>query len=248
MSNGVSIVSAANGLDGYSASVVISGTPSGPLSFWASRTPDVSNSLLCTHTGSNPYAISVPHPSLWYIWAKDDNGFTATPGAVWVGESDGIDLDEIGYAIRDVFLHNKTGLEAILRQDFPNITIKQIVYGSPILIEGFPSILVHRPRVSEQWVAFPWVKQHQYAFDIAFMLVHGDPQIRIQTVTRWTRAGMFIINQPAYETLVLPSGLVVNFCQASEGNSDEVDLGDVGFGVIGSLVWSGLALKQDTGG
>jgi hypothetical protein len=184
---------------------------------------------------------------LWYIWGRDGNGYTAAPGAIWVGRSSRRDVNELGERIRDILRENQAGLEAGLRQWYVEAAIRQIEYGFPGEIMDFPSIVVLEPRFREPRTFFPHGREITYSYNIAFMLAHSDEQSQLATAVEFARSGMLILNNPAYETLFLPSGLEVNFCQTEEGECREIDLGEIGFYSAGTLVWSGAALRQDAG-
>lgn len=247
MASGVAI-QVANLHDGLRALVTLNGTVVGTLHFWASRTPDVAQATQVPYVvvGSQ-YYVTLDHPSLWYLWAKDDNGYTASPAAVWIGISDHREANEIGERVRDILRDNRLGLEAALRQWYASATLKQVEYGFPGEILEFPSIVVLNPRYREPYRFFPYGRESTFTFTLAFMLAHADEQSQLAAAVEFARAGMLILNQPAYETLILPSGLEVNFCQAEEGECTEIDLGEMGFYSAGTLLWSGNALRQDTG-
>src|ERR1051326_3781949 len=110
MASGVTVEEVLNG--GDHAMVTTSGAPSGPLTFWYGRTPESSAAVLGAATGSGPYSLPLPHDGLWYIWAHDNKGFTAPPGAGWLGTPGGAlhrDLNQIGNRRGEVLDKNRVG-------------------------------------------------------------------------------------------------------------------------------------------
>jgi hypothetical protein len=236
--------------DGNLASVVVDGTATGSVSFYANRTPTISTAFSVPFTGSGPYYVTFPHAGGWYLWVCDGNGFCVNPGAQWLGQNAGIvhqDMVEIGEYLRDTFRSNAPLLDAAINNWFPNAKVEQIEFGFPGGIVKFPSILVMKPSVEEEWAFMPYGKIHDYRFEIMFLIAHGDEQSMLQYVEEFARAGQAIINYPGNETINLPSGLQLKFCQADTGEGTNVDLGDAGFSAVGSLIWTGQGLKMDVG-
>lgn len=225
--------------------VETSGSINGSITFYASRIPDVTKSVAVPFTGSNtPYRVLMPHKGIWYVWAHDNDGYSPTPVAVLTHTPD---VDEVGIFVQNVLIANKSILDKAIQSWYPGVTVQQIVYGNSGELVGFPSILIYRPRIEERYIAFPYTKELRFHYTIAFMLLKQDEQSELQTAVRFARVGMQIFNQPAYETIVLPDGLTLNFCQSTEGVDDVINLGNLGFISTGTIDWSGIAVITDGG-
>lgn len=236
-----------NDHDGVHADVTLDGAPNGTPTFQIARTPDGTQAAAqAVNTGGSVWQVAVPHPSLWYLWATDADGQVAVPAACWVGLADTPDLDLAGEQLRTVLEDNRAGLTAALQTFYPGAEVKQIVYGSATIINTFPSILIGKPRESVDWVAFPWVREHVYRFEIGFLIDHQDRASLLNWAARFAARGMEILNNPQYESLTLPSGLSLAFCECAEGDVDEVQLDDKTWAAAGTLQWIGKSLKQDT--
>ena len=247
MYSGVAIISIANAGDGQRAIVTVSGAPSGPLVFWVSRTPYTSQGVSAPYTGSGPYYVTLGHQGIWYVWAKDNNGYSSLPVAIRLGVTQNSDLVECGNAVAGILLANKIGIEAALGLWYPGVELKQVVFGTPYDIAAFPSILVNRPRVQSQYVGTSYLREYTYLLDVTCMVVHSDEHTLLPYITEMLKAVEEILIQPANETIFLPNGQEVNFCQVNEGQGEEMSLDDMGFGAVGTLNWSGVSVKADSG-
>jgi hypothetical protein len=249
MSTSIAIDSISNAMNGTGATVVITGTPSGAVQFKASRMPNYSTAVGVSSFGTGPYTVTLPNPGLWYVWAFDSSGVVAEPGAVWASSSNISELEAVGLKIRDILRDNKKGIEAILRTVYPDSTLKCIHYGSAVLVDDFPAILVRDPRDDVEWAFFPYGEIHTYRFTIFCLVIHPDEQTEMDFATQFGEAVKFILRQPHYVTITLDSGVVIDNCQVSDIRVDDTDLGgDAAHGAVASLSWSGVAIKQHTEG
>lgn len=241
------IASLSDAGDGLNATAAIAGGVTGNLRLLLSRTPVLAqaSAVAFALAGAGQYHLLLPHPGLWYVWAQDDTG-TTNAQAVWTGLEPGVsDLDLCGETLRALLEANAAGLNVALQTILPGVTTKQFVYGSATDIRDFPAILICKPRQSEEWVAFPMVKSITYTFDIMFYILHQDKGSMLRAAARLLGAAMSILNQPASESLSLPSGTPLAFCAAQSGDADDVEVETDKWVAIGSLVWSGNTLKQD---
>ena len=248
MSTGFAIKSVTNPKDGAHLTVALDGQPSGAPAFSVCRTPDLVNAAPAPSAPANgAWTVTVPHPSLWYVWATDAHGTTALPGCAWAGLSDDPELDLCGQAIADILTANRAALDLSLRSALPGASLKQIVYGGAAAVTQFPAILVTKPVERDEPIAMPWVREKIYQLDIMFTILHQDPAPMLKPATRLMARMLEILNQPAYAGLRLASGTVLGTCQCREGEADEQQLGENQWASIGSLVWTGQALLQDAG-
>ena len=228
-----------------SAVAVVSGVPNGSLTFYCSRVPDGVKTL-CASSGSGPYTITLPHEDLWYVWAHDNDGYSVNAAAVWSSSGSVSIANEVGRKLRDILKLNQVGIEARIASLSNGATIKQIVYGNPGEIPSFPFICIMEPRFSARYVAAPYVREVELTFTIINAIHHSDEQSQLEYAVDFNAAVEHILSSPFYETIVLPSGRIVNFGQCTSGKSDDIDLGDDGFASLGSLVYSVKYLQQDT--
>lgn len=247
MSTGFQIKSVSNPKNGVTVSVVLDGQPAGTPTFALCRTPDVARAAAASATLSGGvWAVTVPHPSLWYVWATDTNGTTA-PGAVYAGLSDNPELDLCGQALADILTANKPALDIALASSLQGATLKQIVYGGAAAITAFPAILVTKPVVTSEYIGMPWVREMTYQLEIMFTILHQDSAPLLKAATRFLGRVTEILNQPDYEGIRLESGTRLAFCQCREGESDEQQLEENKWASVGSLVWTAKSLLQDAG-
>ena len=247
MSTGFAIKSVVNPKDGATLSVILDGTPSASPTFKICRTPDYSRALSASAVLSGgQYAVSVPHPSLWYIWAADSVGVVDAPGCAWCGLSDNPDLDLCGQKLQEILTANVPALNVALQSYFQAATVKQIVYGSASAITDFPAILITKPEERAQYMFLPYGREITYQLEIMFTIIHQDPAPMLRAASRFVARIMEILNQPIYEGLILESGTPLAFCQCQEGEADESQVEANKWASTGSLVWSGKALLQDS--
>lgn len=247
MSTGFLIKSVVNPKDGIHLAVTLDGQPQGAPTFAVCRTPVLGSAAAAPATlAAGVWSVAVPHPSLWYVWATDSGGTTA-PDCAWAGLSDNPELDLCGQKIADILTANRPALDAALQSTLQGATVKQVVYGGAAAINSFPSVLVTKPVETDEYTAMPWVRQKTYRLEIMFTIMHQDAAPLLGAATRFLARVMEILNQPAYEGLLLESGTRLAFCQCQEGEADEQQLDDNKWASVGSLVWSGQALLQDAG-
>lgn len=248
MASGLIIASVANGQDGKSFVITLNGVAVGQLSFWLNRVPSATGAVPASYTGSNSYTVAVPYPALWYVWAADGNGLTEEPVAVEVGPTDGQDLSDLGKALRDLLWDNKLGLEIPLRHRDPNWTLKQVVFGSGYDLEDYPSILVMRPVRRSEYIAAPYVRQHTFSVMIACVMLREDEQSDLPSMSEWMAMVDTVLSQPAYDHIVLPSGMIVDFGYIRQSQVTEEVVGDgQKFVCIGTLEWGGVGDTVDSG-
>lgn len=247
MSTGFLIKTTANPKDGVHLSVTLDGTPSGSVTFSICRTPDFSKATAAAATlTAGVYAVATPHPALWYVWATDGIGTVDAPGCAWVGLSDYPDLDLCGQKLADILTANQAALNVALQTYFQDATIKHIVYGSASAITDFPAILVTKPVLKPHYVAMPYVREIVYQLEVIFTILHQDKAPMLTAASRFVSRIVEILNQPAYEGIVLDSGTPLAFCQCEEGEADETQYDENKYAAVGSLVWTGKALLQDS--
>lgn len=252
----LAIEAAANTHTGLSASVVLSGSPSGPLSFWISRVPDSAEAIPSPFTGAGPFIVTVPHPELWYFWAKDNDGFSADTDengdpaykAAFCDVSGNPEANEIGHYLSDILWRNKQGIEAILRGEYSLATLKRVSYGFPGEIPDFPALCVCNPRWSWEDFAAPAVKNYTFTFDVAALVEHADEESKLSFATKLAEAAGKILSQPYYRQKKLASGRSYYLAGTHEGNAQDIVIDEDKFGTAASVIWTGQMLIQDTGG
>jgi hypothetical protein len=232
-----------------SISVQTSGVANGTVTFWVSRTPDATSRTVTTITSdtNGTYVIETPHSDLWYIWVHDTDGYGPQMFAVWSGYTGTTDLDEVGNTVRDILIDNKTGIDAGLKIWYPNIEVKQIIYGYEGNITDFPSILIHAPRLEARYVGFPYMRELTYRLSIETILMHSDEQSELGNVTRFAEIVLHILNNPTYADLTLANGVGINYCQATGAGTKDFKLGSYGYVASGSMEWYGLGISIDGG-
>ena len=247
MSTVFAIKNVSNPKSGVSLVVVLDGQPTGTLHFLVGRTPDVTlASPAAAVLASGIYTVTVPHPSLWYVWAYDDIGTVDVPGCNWAGLSDNPDLDLIGMKLWDILRSNQPALNLCLASYLPSLSLKQIIYGSGPSVSDFPCIMIVKPHQDAEWTAMPYCRRISFRFEIMLTILHQDKAPMLPAIARFLSRVMEILNQPGYEDLLLESGTRLAFCQCQDGEGDEVQYDDNKFAAVGSLVWSGTAMLQDS--
>lgn len=252
----LSWVSLTSNHDGGSALAQLDGTPAGTLTWVASRMPTLDHAISITGTPyvtttdanglvTSTVTLTLPFGGLWYIWWFEGGLPAPAPEAVWLSGSDGMDLDEAGHAVRDALWANKRGIEKAVIDLYPNLTIKSMVYGSATSLREFPAIVISKPDMHFDRIATDWTSLYEYSLSITVVLLHQSEQSEIDTATRIMRAAMTILSSPYYETITLPSGLMVVSCQCAEGSATVVDLG-TRYASLASFGWYGQAMKQQT--
>lgn len=247
MSTGFVIKSVVNAYDGVTVQAALDGTPQGDPVFVAGRTPDPALARLAPATlRGGVWDVSVPHPALWYVWARDAGG-TTEPAACCAGLSDNPDLDLCGQKLQEILTANRPALDLALQSFFgADASVKQIVYGTAAALVKFPAILITKPTVQAEYMFMPYGRQYTYRLEIMFTLLHQDPAPMLRSAARFIGRIMEVLNQPLYEGLVLESGTPLAFCQVEEGEADETQVSENQWTAVGSCVWSGKALGQDS--
>lgn len=239
-----------NAKDGAHLNVLIVGRPTGDVVFYVGRLPggedrqEVDSGSI---TGTNPFAITVPHPlAFWYVWVEDDNGFCAAADGDWVDYTGYRDIDEIGYCLRDRIVANQIAIEKSIQAYFPDQSLKQILYGSASAIREFPALLVTKPRRDpEEYVAAPMVQRHTYTFDIYCFILHQEKTTQVRQASQFMASVMSILNQPHYTLLKVNDSYTLDQCLARSGEADDSELDTGKWAAVGSLVWSGEGFIQD---
>ena len=247
MRTGFKIKSITNNLDGSTAEVMLSGTPSGSVTFQASRTPDMALPGTVPATlSAGVYTLTFAAPVLWYVTATDSTNATA-PVPVFVELASDSDLNLCGKKLESVLNSNRAALDIALQMclPLPGIKWKQIVYGSNIIVRDFPAILVTKGMVIPSKVAFPYTWDYTYRFEIFAMVMHQDNTSYESAMAAFSERLVKILHQPAYFALCLPSGTIVNNCTCEKGESGEMQTEDNKFYSVGSIVWTGDALLTD---
>jgi hypothetical protein len=190
--------------------------------------------------------VRVSHPSLWYVWGRDSSG-TGDPAACYVGLSDNPDLDLCGQKLQEILTANRPALDIALQSFFgADASVKQIVYGTAAAITKFPSILITKPVEQATYVFMPYGREYTYRLEIMFTILHQDPAPMLRSAARFMGRIMEILNQPAYEGLILESGTPLSFCQTKEGEADEMQVSENQWTAVGSCIWQGESQMQDS--
>lgn len=246
----ISILSTSNALDGVHATLVLTGTANGAISFKICRQPIYANAVVATavETSSSPltYNVATPFPALWYIWAVDTDGQSG-PGAAWVCITNDPDLRSCGEKIAALLTEHTAGINAALNQLLPGGTVKQIVFGRRLNVEDFPSIVVSKPRMTDNYIGLGFIRETTFAFEIAFAFFHQDEGSQLPIATDMAQRVMSILNLPCYSSLVLDTGTPLTACLATEGESDETEIDEKTWVAAATVVWSAQGLIQDTG-
>lgn len=260
----VAVVSAVNmsPADGVHALVTVAGQPTGTLVLFASETavptnetPPHTQCVFAPTAITGQYLARVPRPGPWYFFAVDSAQFLivppAPPVACFVGLVDDVDLNLAGLYIEGILAAHRPALESSLASGWSaetNVTptIKHICYGTASGIKGFPAILITKPRETANYVAMPYIREHRYTLEIFTMLVHNEGYSHLPLAVKLAGRVMEILNQPGNDEILLPSGTRLAFCQCEQGESDDSQIDDNMWGAVGSVVWSGTTLKQNT--
>ena len=146
--------------DGVHALVTVAGVPGGALALLLSETPDIASTTPAAFvpTGNlNEFRVRVDHAGVWYFFAVDASQVgqvgiaPAPPVALAVGLVDDVDLNLAGIYLASLLDANRAALEASLSSGWlgepsSTPTLKHITYGTAAAIQGFPAILVSKPR------------------------------------------------------------------------------------------------------
>jgi hypothetical protein len=234
-----------NGLDGVTANVTISGSPTGAVSFLAARTPDSGGAVVVPSVlaSAGVYTVTLPAPVLWYIWGQDSGGLTG-PVPVWVSTSNNLDMELCGKKVRDLLEANRAAIEAKIKVHNPDETLKKIAWGSALGIDDFPSIIVVRPKEDPKYAFFAYGSEIDYTVEVFALVLHQDKLSALTLAADMIAACMSILRQPAYSTVTLDSGLPLNVT-VNQGTADDEQLDENKWAATGSLVWSGNGLTQD---
>lgn len=252
MTSSLVIDSIENVGNGLHALVSLDGTPTGTLTFYTSRIPGSANATVTTYTGAGPYVVEVSHPSIWYIYAHDDNGFTSDPTlAVVISDdpnSNGAQyMDEVGRLLTGIIEANIPGIEAALRVTYPGATVKTVQYGGASGIIAYPSICVDNPTSVDREFATGWVREMVYGYRIQCLVTHEDEASALPYAMQMADAIKMLLNQPAYETLTTPSGFTVDFGWVSNVSGSEAAYGEA-FQARSQLSWGVKGTYQDCPG
>lgn len=244
MPSSIGIKSVTNDHSGNTATVVLDGVSTGILEFYASELID-SPKIVLPFTGVGPYVLRFPNPDLWYVWAKDDNGFGLVPGASYVGLSDDEDINLIGQFLRNQLDKNRPGMQSLVRTWYPNTTIKSVHWTTAASSIDTPFIVVMDARWDWDWKAVGFIQEWTYTYSINFVVNHAEEEAESPLSTRLATAGSIVLNRRANVKPTLANGLTLYHCQARNGNVTDVEIPDGGgFASVASLVWTGKALKQ----
>lgn len=244
-----------NPLDGLNAQVDLSGVPTGTLSFWISRTPVFATAFQASsytmvapvNSPAVTYNIAVPVAALYYIWAVDFNGVASgNPAAVFVGMSNEVDENLIGYWLRDTMIANQAAIEAYVQQYFKGQTIKQILFGNPTSVEDWPCIYVAQPSCNEDYVAAPYGREFNFRTVISAICMHQDRQTALAYATQLGSAIKYILNTPPYEEVALASGTTIYRCQIMSATYDDISVSENKWAAGAELIWTSNAFIIDT--
>lgn len=194
--------------------VTLNGAPSGAVTLYASRTPDLSTARIVLYTGSAPtLRVSLPSADLWYLWARDAIGVAGTeadpsaPLAVLAGNVLPFDVAALGGALAALLLAHKPGLEAALRSIHPSATLKYVQYGFDGDIDRYPSILVGEPSWSAQPIGMPVTWEYTVRTKILCLTSFStDETNELGYCARFAGVVTRLLNLPAYQRIDLPTG------------------------------------------
>lgn len=239
----IAILSLDSAGDGMHVVAELTGTPTGGVTFEASLEPQ-DGFVFVPHFEPTPgvYRIVLSHPDLWYIRALDSSG-ESPPSPVWMAKTEESILNLVGEAVRGLIERHKTGIEMMLRKNyFPDLQIKQIVFGTALNINDFPAILVTKPRFQKKWVATGGLAEFTYMVDIYVQIFHNDAGTHLQASVRAGEALCQLINR--YDSIILSDDTPLAFCGAEEGDADDIAIEEGGpYCAIFSIVWSGISLQ-----
>ncbi len=249
MSSSVVINSVTSNLDGYTATVVTSGVPTGPLSFYIGRANEPTLAFPAVFSGTGPYTVVFPHHDAWYVWAYDNNGLSYQGVPEIIGLTTLLELHELGGLLRDIIWRNKSMIEVAMRHaSYPNVTLKQVVYGSSTAITAYPAVQVMEPSFSDDWAFIAYGKDYNWKATIKCIDVHQDEDSEAALITTMTQAvAKLILGNPVYNTITLPGGTSITNCIAGFVDVDERELGEQ-YEATGTINWSGNSIAQDSGG
>lgn len=226
---------------GANANVILSGTPNGSVSFMISRTPYYAQAWATTFTGAGPYLVALPHPDTWFIWVLDTDGVCAQPGASYYDE-----WTQLGAHIQQVLIDAVPALNAALQTWIPGITIGSIIYGPGQDTDLYPAVIISHPEVDPDWVGEPYLTTYAYKCMLTCILLHEDEISYQQACTALLQCIGGILRNPFNESFVLPNGHGINFAQARGLQVSDREIGGH-WVTTGSLIWSALGQRLDTG-
>jgi hypothetical protein len=237
-------------LDGASVVAVVNATPDGQIMFWASRIPDTSRSHVApfVQTSPNSYTLIMAHPGLWYVWATDLDGVSAEEAAVVVNQSNDTPLNEIGEMLGTILWQNRRGIEAYLHQQYPSETLKQVISnGMETDVTDWPSIVVERPVMRQSYQFFPYGLIIEFSVTIRCIVVFQEEQEQGRLASRFADAVTTVLNEPAYNVMVLPSGLPIALALATTTDVQQSMAGGNKMADVGIVSWSASASTEDNG-
>lgn len=221
------IVSLVNNRDNLTCTAVLAAPPTGAIGFRASPIPEEVGSLLGAGSveviSPTEYRLTPPPPEtegpyptrLVYVRAEDDSGQSA-PAAVWIGSLDEDDVVEVMEKLRDRIWNNKAGIEARLRVYYPQIELKQVIYGLFAQITEYPCIEIVQQELNEPFYMTAWTRRHEITAEICGYLAYDEPRSEEKLSAAFGRAVQRILNQRDYEQMRLASGIVLTGCQAQD--------------------------------
>jgi len=243
----LSLLQLDNVVNGFNSTVTatLSGVPSGPLNFYASRTnPPVFGYTNLAYSGSNPFVLELPTPSFWYVWPQDNNGLGA-PAFCGARLSNNNALDEAGLALETLLEGNRQALDWNLQQMMPDLSFAQISYGVPANIIRYPAVIITNPRRASDRYGLSYLTRHRYSFSIAYVIQHQDEQQQLRNAIAIGEAGTLILNQQATQQINLPCGEVLKNCFAADGEYADFEFDEAGFYATASTVWTAESTTQD---
>lgn len=231
---------------GNRANAILDGGGAGTIGFRCARVPDVTKSVICPATEvAGVYALTFAHPGLWYVWVYDDNGNSTEFEAVIVsGEMTRLDL--MGETLKSILDANRKGFEAYLRPVYPDVKIKQVVYGSAANVHDWPSILITDGSQSSQYAFFPYGMEHTLHFMIEAIVLHDSEQTQMQATSRLGETIGNLLRLPEYNDFTLSDGSTVSLSHVQEMGVTEYPVGQK-FAASASIYWSGIVVVQDAG-
>lgn len=250
------VIEVINPYNGRTVDVRLDREPVGQVAFHASRVPDGPGiPMNWTDLGGNRYRLANPFPApedsapeLVYITAvdaegpsvyRDGDGYLCGQAAAWIGRTREDELTDVMKQLRRRIEDNRAGIEARLRAIEPNITVKQIIWGMGEKLETYPAIEINQVGLSEPYEGTNRFRIAQVRAEIFGYIVHQVPTVEAELITAFGRAVQKILNQEAYEQMVLLGGQVLAACQARDLGFDNNIWNGTRFVSSFNLTWTG---------
>lgn len=159
-------------------SVQINGSPSGSVEVWACAAGEIVAPRFALPTSAIAgragwYSVTAPSAGIWYLWAKDALGFSASPHAVCQEDAR---INQLKTWLHGLLVTNKTGIEASMQRNTPGCTLKHILQDITVDAIDYPTIVVQKPSFSFQWYQLGFGQLWTYTFQILCTAHRADEQ------------------------------------------------------------------------